>query len=102
MLHAERKASPFCARRAIVVNGSEESAGPMLSERAGIGFLRPTAPRRLLADDPKASVKCLLVEPPPQLGAVADVGRPLLVESRQVGFERTPQPQEGCRIRVIL
>ena len=30
MLHAERKASPFCAGRAIVVNGSEESAGPML------------------------------------------------------------------------
>jgi hypothetical protein len=28
MLHAERKASPFCTGRTIVVNEPEESAGP--------------------------------------------------------------------------
>jgi len=43
MLDAERKASPFCAGRAIVVNEPEESAGPTPPS------LRPTSRGRLFS-----------------------------------------------------
>ena len=51
-------------------------------------FLGSLAARRPLADYPKASAKALLFKLSPELGTTMDPGRPLIVEPRQICFER--------------
>ena len=51
--------------------------------------LRKSMPaRRPFADYPKASTKALVFKLSPELSATMDPGRPLIVEPRQICFER--------------
>ena len=67
---------------------SDSPGGRSVTEGA-FRLLRPSAARCPFGDDVQAAPEAQLPELPPQRGAITPSGRPLLVQPRQVGFQRT-------------
>ena len=89
-------------REMVSLNGHKPCDRPgrgCAGKTALIGFLRPLAPPRPLADHAEATSKALVVQLPPQSSSVPGTAFPLAVEpltteAWQVGFERAlPYPE---------